>query len=118
MQRDYLIRVETESMPDFKRLNGLMIGFVIKGEAHIYDENNMTQCNSGDIFIINHRDLYRFQLQQDGIICYIQFQMKYLADKFDDAHCLYFSLNRCDHNQEYTSTEKYNGKTGFNTHST
>ncbi len=48
-----------------------MIGFVIKGEAHIYDENNMTQCNSGDIFIINHRDLYRFQLQQDGIICYI-----------------------------------------------
>lgn len=51
MQRDYLIRVETESMSDFKRLNGLMIGFVIKGEAHIYDENNMTQCNSGDIFI-------------------------------------------------------------------
>ena len=50
MQRDYLIRVETESMSDFKRLNGLMIGFVIKGEAHIYDENNMTQCNSGDIF--------------------------------------------------------------------
>ncbi|HEK6536550.1 TPA: helix-turn-helix domain-containing protein [Staphylococcus aureus] len=92
MQRDYLIRVETESMPDFKRLNGLMIGFVIKGEAHIYDENNMTQCNSGDIFIINHLDLYRFQLQQDGIICYIQFQMKYLADKFDDAHCLYFHL--------------------------
>ncbi|WP_425326964.1 hypothetical protein [Staphylococcus aureus] len=45
MQRDYLIRVETESMLDFKRLNGLMIGFVIKGEAHIYDENNMTQCN-------------------------------------------------------------------------
>lgn len=42
MQRDYLIRVETESMSDFKRLNGLMIGFVIKGEAHIYDENNMT----------------------------------------------------------------------------
>ena len=83
MQRDYLIRVETESMLDFKRLNGLMIGFVIKGEAHIYDENNMTQCNSGDIFIINHRDLYRFQLQQDGIICYIQFQMKYLADKFE-----------------------------------
>lgn len=59
MQRDYLIRVETESMSDFKRLNGLMIGFVIKGEAHIYDENNMTQYNSGDIFIINHRDLYR-----------------------------------------------------------
>ncbi len=47
MQRDYLIRVETESMSDFKRLNSLMIGFVIKGEAHIYDENNMTQCNSG-----------------------------------------------------------------------
>lgn len=92
MQRDYLIRVETESMSDFKRLNSLMIGFVIKGEAHIYDENNMTQCNSGDIFIINHRDLYRFQLQQDGIICYIQFQMKYLADKFDDVHCLYFHL--------------------------
>lgn len=92
MQRDYLIRVETESMSDFKRLNGLMIGFVIKGEAHIYDENNMTQYNSGDIFIINHRDLYRFQLQQEGIICYIQFQMKYLADKFDDAHCLYFHL--------------------------
>lgn len=31
MQRDYLIRVETESMSDFKRLNSLMIGFVIKG---------------------------------------------------------------------------------------
>ena len=46
MQRDYLIRVETESMPDFKRLNGLMIGFVIKGEAHIYDENNMATFSS------------------------------------------------------------------------
>ncbi len=43
MQRDYLIRVETESMPDFKRLNGLMIGFVIKGEAHIYDEHDAMQ---------------------------------------------------------------------------
>lgn len=28
-------------MLDFKRFNGLMIGFVIKGEVYIYDENNM-----------------------------------------------------------------------------
>lgn len=64
MQRDYLIRVETESMLDFKRLNGLMIGFVIKGEAHIYDENNMTQCNSGDIFIINHATCIDFNFNK------------------------------------------------------
>ncbi|RZH69797.1 hypothetical protein, partial [Staphylococcus aureus] len=72
MQLDYLITVETECISDFKILNTLMIGFVIKGYAHIYDENKRTQCNSGDIFIINHRELYRFQLQQYGIICYSQ----------------------------------------------
>ena len=79
-------------MLDFKRLNGLMIGFVIKGEAHIYDENNMTQCNSGDIFIINHRDFVSISTSTRWHHMLYQFQMKYLADKFDDVHCLYFHL--------------------------
>ncbi|WP_460898968.1 hypothetical protein, partial [Staphylococcus aureus] len=72
-----LIRVETDSKSDIKVLNVLMICFVIKGESHIYAENNLTQLHSGDIYFINHCDLYRFHHQQYGIICYTQFQMKY-----------------------------------------
>ncbi|PTU82403.1 AraC family transcriptional regulator [Staphylococcus pasteuri] len=92
MQRSYVIQVKTESMNDFKRLNGLIVGFVIKGNVHLYLENNLKVLNQGDLFFVNHRDLYRFQLHKDSIICFVHFQLQYLADKIDDDQRLYFNL--------------------------
>ncbi|MFH0153248.1 hypothetical protein, partial [Pseudomonas aeruginosa] len=77
---------------DFKRLNGLIVGFVIKGNVHLYLENNLKVLNQGDLFFVNHRDLYRFQFHKDSIICFVHFQLQYLADKIDDDQRLYFNL--------------------------
>lgn len=93
MQRNYKIRVKTESMHDFKRMNGLMVGFVVKGSAHVRYEQDVCKLNLGDVFVVNHRELYQMDVDSDSVICYVQFYMQYLSAQVDDISKLKFNIS-------------------------
>lgn len=71
-------------MHDFKRMNGLMVGFVVKGSAHVRYEKDVRKISLGDVFVVNYRELYQIKVDSDLVICYVQFYMQYLSAQVDD----------------------------------
>lgn len=94
MKNLYTIELNHPNDDQFKLNDGLKIVLVLKGTMRVLTHQDTHSYEAGELFLINHRETYRFIANDDTLYIAIQLKMYYLQNYMCDAAHKYFVLEK------------------------
>jgi len=74
-----------EKTKDSTQINqGLRIGLILNNDMSIWKSNESNEFNEGDVFIINHREPYRYKKDKDTLCIVLHLTESYLKQYLTD----------------------------------
>ncbi|MCS4485792.1 transcriptional regulator AryK [Staphylococcus americanisciuri] len=94
MKNLYTIELDHPNDEQIKLNDGLKIILVLKGTIQILKNQEKQSYKAGELFLINHRETYRFVPNEGVLYIAIQFKVHYLQNYIYDAAHKYFVLEK------------------------
>ncbi|KIX90860.1 regulatory protein [Staphylococcus microti] len=94
MKNLYTVELNHPNDEQIQLNEGLKIVLVLKGTMQVALHQHIQSFQSGELFLINHRETYRFLTNEDALYIAIQLKASYLQNYMHDFSHTYFVLKK------------------------